>query len=1251
MSKAAMTALPYPSEFKPTSVPGCKIWMDAADITSFTFSSGSNISLWKDKSGFGNNFTTINGTNTLISDGGYSVVSFPSGAVMSSANQVNLTTTSALFIISKLTSTAGRYLLAFTNIDIGAGAGDFSIRLYQGILQGIVTVPLYGNVGDIGNANYYVNGFFNPSLTSTAFLNTYSLIGTVASLQSGSTYITLSTTIYSPSVFYIGNIAEFIFYPDGVTSTQRQQVEGYLTWKWGLQAKLPGNHPHLAAPPLTPNALGITRPPAVTALVPTVKRAMTSLSYNAAFLPTSISGCAMWLDAADSASFTFSSGTTISQWNDKSGSANNFTVTTGTTTRITDGGFNVVNFPSSGSTMTSSSNITLTTNHSVFIVTKLISNTFGLGYLLSCASLKPSDNPQGLSGDYSIRYNPSLITPSTGNGGDIFFNNTGGYYANGTLSGVPTSTSYHMLNGRFSQGGTTQIALSFGGVYGRYFVGTVAEVIIFSQVLTTNQRQQIEGYLAWKWGLQARLPSFVPTSLTNCQIWLDASDSSTITMNGSTVASWRDKTGNGFNVSQSTTASQPTVGTNSIVFNGSTSLQYSGSVGIFGSSYTSYVVHTCTNNADYRQGIISIKDSTTGFDFEIGQFYVWVSGGSIYHQFSSSVNSITMLGITSTTSLGLNYSINGQPFTGGGAGWTSVSSGSSLLIGNSQYSGVGYIGTLNEYLLFTRTLTTTEHNQVTGYLAWKWGLQANLPGAHPNYSSSPIHSYSAAAPVGASLRAPAVAALIPNPAKGVTAIKKPIPFLTLTNSGSTDSYIASYLSNGYVNSIARQAGTGADVGNGIAIDTNGNIIITGHYSSNPFTFYTSSGSAFSTTLVNSGQTAFVAQYSSTGAVNWVARFSGSSVGLFCKTDSSNNIYVFGYFNSGPLTAYSSTGTAFGTTISTLYYFLVKYNSAGIIQWIANIGGTGQTNQNSLTCDTNGNVIVTCTGGGITPLNSNGTSYTGSGILGAYRVNGFIVYYNTSGTIQWVASFAGGSRFWNQAISVDSSGNVYCSGYSLGSFAQVYNASGTGGFTIAGASGQNGYIAKYTSAGSNVSGTAYGGSGVTAAPLSQVTDSNANTTIVGTFTGTTFIAYSNNTTSQPFSNTLSNPGTTCGFIVQYNSSFVVQWTANIQAATGAATPTGVTCDASNNIYVSVFTTGNVTIYSSNGAAATTITNTGTNTSFIVKFSSTGLFIWAARQSGGASTSQYLYGIATDSTGNPYAVGAYTSAAGLVYTSGL
>jgi hypothetical protein len=303
--------------------------MDAADLTSFTFSSGSNISLWKDKSGNSNNFTTINGTNTRIADGAYSVVSFPSGAVMSSANQVNLTTTSALFIISKLTSTAGRYLLAFTNIDDGFGdpAGDFSIRLYQGILQGVVTTPLYGNAGDIGNGNYYVNGTFNPSLTSTTFLNTYSLIGTVSSLRSGSTYITFSTTIYSPNVFYIGNIAEFIFYPNGVSKPDRQQIEGYLAWKWGLQGSLDSSNPYKNSSPSTTNPLGISRP----ANLPIPSIVCTPIRTY--FLVTG--GLVFHVDAGNPASYPGSGST----WYDLSTSGLNVTLYSSPTYSSANGGY------------------------------------------------------------------------------------------------------------------------------------------------------------------------------------------------------------------------------------------------------------------------------------------------------------------------------------------------------------------------------------------------------------------------------------------------------------------------------------------------------------------------------------------------------------------------------------------------------------------------------------------------------------------------------------------------------------------------------------------------------------------------------------------------------------------------------------------------------------------------------------------------------------------------------------------------
>jgi len=60
----------------PLSVGGCGIWLDSADTSaaSMTFSSGQNISVWKDKSGNANNFSALQGVTTVITDGPYSVV-------------------------------------------------------------------------------------------------------------------------------------------------------------------------------------------------------------------------------------------------------------------------------------------------------------------------------------------------------------------------------------------------------------------------------------------------------------------------------------------------------------------------------------------------------------------------------------------------------------------------------------------------------------------------------------------------------------------------------------------------------------------------------------------------------------------------------------------------------------------------------------------------------------------------------------------------------------------------------------------------------------------------------------------------------------------------------------------------------------------------------------------------------------------------------------------------------------------------
>jgi len=217
------------------------LWLDGADTNSMTLS-GSNISQWRDKSGSSNHFTPTSGTPTSISDNGKTVVNFTSGTIMRSTNQITFTTSSALFIVSKITGVVswGNMLIGFSDIN----GSDFSIRFEDYILRG---TRGSANGADFVNDNYFINGTFNPSFGSSAYFNTYSLIVTVAPQVSGTSHITLSSGFMSRN--FVGNIAEFLYYPGGVTSGQRQTIEGYLAHKWGLTASLPAEHPYKTIKP------------------------------------------------------------------------------------------------------------------------------------------------------------------------------------------------------------------------------------------------------------------------------------------------------------------------------------------------------------------------------------------------------------------------------------------------------------------------------------------------------------------------------------------------------------------------------------------------------------------------------------------------------------------------------------------------------------------------------------------------------------------------------------------------------------------------------------------------------------------------------------------------------------------------------------------------------------------------------------------------------------------------------------------
>jgi hypothetical protein len=157
---------------------------------------------------------------------------------------------------------------------------------------------------------------------------------------------------------------------------------------------------------------------------------------------------------------------------------------------------------------------------------------------------------------------------------------------------------------------------------------------------------------------------------------------------------------------------------------------------------------------------------------------------------------------------------------------------------------------------------------------------------------------------------------------------------TLTNTGSADVFVVKYSSLGIAIWATRIAGVSDESGNGVALDLNNNIVVTGFYDSNPLTIYNADGS-IGPTLNNYGSSdAFLVKYNSSGNTLWATKQAGSSidVGLATATDNNKSILATGYYYSTPLNIYNSDGTV-GTSLANSGLsdaYIVKYVDYGQI---------------------------------------------------------------------------------------------------------------------------------------------------------------------------------------------------------------------------------------------------------------------------------------------------------------------------------
>lgn len=259
---------------------------------------------------------------------------------------------------------------------------------------------------------------------------------------------------------------------------------------------------------------------------------------------------------------------------------------------------------------------------------------------------------------------------------------------------------------------------------------------------------------------------FIPTSVAGCQLWFDAADASTITLNGSTVSSWRDKSANAYSVIQPTSANQPTYSTN--LLNGLPGIQLSQTTHLyqigsnipnFSSSASTTVIMVAKNGSTLPANGWNIVNTmwftgnTNGptyryhLSFAIGTtngvaLYTGPSSTQVGQTTAVSLGSNALIGFTLSSS-GNSINVNGTLTNYSGSSAPSANNGIWFLFGDARNNISQYhVSDINvyEFLGFSSALSTTDRQNVEGYLAQKWGLTANLPAGHPGLTTNYLTS-------------------------------------------------------------------------------------------------------------------------------------------------------------------------------------------------------------------------------------------------------------------------------------------------------------------------------------------------------------------------------------------------------------------------------------------------------------------------------------------------------------------------------
>ena len=295
----------------------------------------------------------------------------------------------------------------------------------------------------------------------------------------------------------------------------------------------------------------------------------------------------------------------------------------------------------------------------------------------------------------------------------------------------------------------------------------------------------------------------------------------------------------------------------------------------------------------------------------------------------------------------------------------------------------------------------------------------------------------------------------------------------------------------------------------------------------------------------------------------------------------------------------------------------------ILIWGTYLGGDNWDHATGIAKDANNNVFITGNTQSSNSISSTGafqTSFGGGSIWGDV----FIAKFSPNGNRIWSTYFGGIKDELSGGIATDASGNVIIAGETT----SLTGLATSGAYlTGEGLGGIYAFIAKFSSSGSRVWSTYYGGYDNDGA-LAVATDVSGNVFITGTTTATSGIAspgaYQTSLVGTPGYNPQD------AYLVKFSPSGQRLWATYF----GGGTELGysVCTDTSGNVFITGFT-GSSTRIASSGAW-----QTDRGAGFIAKFSSSGHLSWSTYYGESINhSSGWLYGTVTDKAGNLYITG--------------